>query len=82
MTPTEIKALGDERTLSKRFFRGVTDRELLDWRPVTPRGWYGWEGIAGANVGRANAEMRSRARRDGFASAWDWVAAIARAGSK
>ena len=65
-----------EQTLGKRHFRKLTDIELRDWRPVAPRGWFGWDGTAGVNVGRANREMRIRAKTAAFGSVYDWLATI------
>lgn len=64
-----------EGVLSNRYFRQLSDRELFDWKPQTPRGWFGWAGYPDcANVSRANREMRRRAAVSGLTSAYEWLA--------
>lgn len=62
-----------ERSLGRRFFRKLTDAELIAWRPTQMRGWFGWTDSYG-NVGAANREMRRRAKLEGLASPYDWLA--------
>lgn len=62
-------------TLGKRFFRSLTDKELVAWRPSTPRGMFGWSGAPDTtNVGSANREMRRRAKMAGMSNVYDWLA--------
>ena len=65
-----------EDSLSNRHFRAMTDQELFDWRPETPRGLCGWANTAGANVSAANREMRRRAKLAGLAGPYEWLQAI------
>lgn len=57
--------MSEERTLGNRFFRALSDAELAAWRPASYRG---------LNVGAANREMRRRAKIEGLATPYHWIA--------
>lgn len=72
-----MTAIVEDKCLGNRFFRSLTDQELRDWRPSTPRGWFGWSGHADcSNVGAANREMRRRAKIAGMTSPYEWLATM------
>lgn len=63
----------DGLCLSRRFFRQLSDAELLAWKPSGDH-WFSrsW------NTSKANREYRRRAARAGFSSVYDWLRSIAR----
>lgn len=72
-----MTATVEDECLGNRFFRSLSDQELRDWRPTTPRGTFGWSSPADCtNVGAANREMRRRAKISGLSSAYEWLGVI------
>ena len=66
--------MNNEQAYGNRFFRGLSDKELLEWRPKNARGWGGWSSpIDCQNVSAANREIRRRAKVGKFWGPYDWV---------
>ncbi len=64
--------------LGRRFFRSLTDAELIAWRPTEPRGMFGWSSPGDCqNIGAANREMRRRTKKAGFGTVYEWLASNA-----
>jgi len=64
--------------LGRRFFRSLTDAELIAWRPTEPRGVFGWCSPEDCqNIGAANREMRRRTKKAGFGTVYEWLASNA-----
>lgn len=60
------------RFYSRRFFRHLTDAQLLAWRP-SPHNQ-----ARSANISKANREYRRRAARAGFSNVYDWMRSVQR----
>jgi len=64
-----------DQCLGKKFFRNLTDQQLRDWRPSSPRGFFGWSDYPDTkNVSSANREMRRRAKVAGLTGPYEWLA--------
>lgn len=61
-----------KEVLGKRYFRALTDEELVRWRPDFGAYWH----ARNQNVGAANREMRRRAAIGGFDGVQAWLATI------
>ena len=71
----DLAALGSDRAMGKRWFKSLTDAELIAYRPKAERGWLGWsDHISCQNVGAANREMRRRSKLAGLAGPYEWLA--------
>jgi hypothetical protein len=57
-----------EAWLSRRFFRRLPDKSLINADGFARRG---------VMAGRANREIRRRAKRAGFAGPYEWLVALA-----
>jgi hypothetical protein len=57
--------------LGNRYFRNLTDAELVSWRPS-----FYFSAARNANVGAANREILRRAKVAGFQSATEWMRSV------
>jgi hypothetical protein len=67
-TPINITVPPEDRVLGNRFFRKLTDQELVNWRSPKPLGF-----AHNKNVSDHEREMRRRSAVAGFTSVYDWM---------
>lgn len=58
-----------DQMISNRYFQGLSDAELLAWRPSS------YHDSTNGNVSKANREYRRRAKRAGFPDVYAWMKA-------